>query len=81
MSGMERSFTERLQAMGYSDKATFDRDVERSERELLAWQEIFKMLQDTYGRWHIEPATKDVVFESEVETAQFKMLLSRVTAR
>jgi hypothetical protein len=50
MSGMERSFTERLQAMGYSDKATFDRDVERSERELLAWQEIFKMLQDTYGR-------------------------------
>jgi hypothetical protein len=78
MAGMESSFAERLVAMGYTDKESFDRDTEQSERELLWWQEIFKMLQDTYGRWRFDPTQKRIVFKAEIENSQFKRLLSKV---
>ncbi len=78
MAGMEQSFTERLTSMGYADKDTFGQDLAESERELLWWQEIFKMLQDTDGRWRLDPATNEVVFKSELETSQFKKLWAKV---
>jgi hypothetical protein len=81
MAGMEASFSQRLGSMGYSDKATFDQDLAQSERELLWWQEIFKMLQDTHGRWSFDPSIKQIVFRSEIEDSQFKRLMSKVAPR
>jgi hypothetical protein len=79
MAGMEESFTQRLQAMGYTDRSAFGQDLAQSERELLWWQEIFKMLLDTYGRWHLESNTKQIAFESELENTQFTRLVAKVT--
>lgn len=79
MAGMEESFTQRLQAMGYTDRNTFGQALAQSERELLWWQEIFKMLLDTYGRWHLDSNTKQIVFESELENTQFTRMVAKVT--
>jgi hypothetical protein len=75
---MEESFTQRLQAMGYTDRNVFGQDLAQSERELLWWQEIFKMLQDTDGRWHLDANTKQIVFDSELENTQFMRLVGKV---
>jgi hypothetical protein len=77
-AGMEESFTQRLQAMGYTDRNVFGQDLAQSERELLWWQEIFKMLQDTDGRWHLDANTKQIVFDSELENTQFMRLVGKV---
>jgi len=81
MAGMEDSFNRRLQAMGYTDRANFIEDMEASERSLVRWQEIFKLLHDTYGRWQINTEKKQIVFKSEIEQAQFDNLTSHIGSR
>ncbi len=78
LAGMEASFNQRLQAMGFTDGDTFGQALAQSERELLWWQEIFKMLKDTFGRWRIDSTTKEIAFDSELENSQFKRLVSKV---
>jgi hypothetical protein len=81
MTGMEDSFNRRLRAMGYTDRASFVEDMEASESGLLQWQEIFKLLQDTYGRWRINTEKKQIVFKSEIEQLQFDNLTSKIGSR
>jgi hypothetical protein len=55
--------------------------MEASESGLLQWQEIFKLLQDTYGRWRINTEKKQIVFKSEIEQLQFDNLTSKIGSR